>query len=154
MAAPHGTWDLSSPTKYRTCTPCSGSTDFFLSFFFKTIYLFISLHWVLVAACRLSLAVARSGCSLSGAQASHCGGFSCCGAQALRHTGFGSCSTQAQLLWDMWDFNSRTRDHTCVPCTGRWIPIHCATRRAQKHRFLTPWPPGNSTIFLFLKRAS
>ena len=32
-----------------------------LSFFFKTIYLFISLHWVFVAACRLSLVVVSGG---------------------------------------------------------------------------------------------
>ena len=24
--------------------------------------------------------------------------------------------------------SSRTRDWTCVPCIGRWIPIHCTTR--------------------------
>ena len=40
---------------------------------------FFWLHWVLIAAPRLSLiAVSR---------ASHCGGFSCCGAQALRLAG-------------------------------------------------------------------
>ena len=50
------------------------------------MYLFIYfwLPWVFVAACRLSLAVARGAALRCGAQASHCGGFMCCGAQALQ----------------------------------------------------------------------
>ena len=27
LAAPRGTWDVSSPTRNRTCTPCSGSLE-------------------------------------------------------------------------------------------------------------------------------
>ena len=44
---------------------------------------FLLLHQVFVAACRLSLVVARGATLRCGARASHCGGFSCCGAQAL-----------------------------------------------------------------------
>ena len=43
MAAPHGMWDLSSPTKDRTCTPCSGSTGFFLSFLNYIFIYFVAL---------------------------------------------------------------------------------------------------------------
>ena len=31
--------------------------------------------------------------------------------------------------------SSQTRARTCVPCTGRWIPNHCATREAPLARF-------------------
>ena len=41
------------------------------------IFLFFWLCWVFVAVCGLSLVV------VSGARASHCGGFSCNGARAL-----------------------------------------------------------------------
>ena len=80
---------------------------------------FLSLQWV--------------GATLhGGAWASHCSGFSCCGAQAIglvgpKAVGFSACGAQAQLLQGTWNA-SRTRDQTCVPCTGREIPIHCPTR--------------------------
>ena len=44
-----------------------------------------------------------------------------------RRAGFCSCGMRAQSLRSMWDF-PRTRDQTRVPCIGRWIVIHCATR--------------------------
>ena len=34
----------------------------------------------------------------------------------------------------MWE-SSRARDRTRVPCIGRQIPTHCATREAQNHWF-------------------
>ena len=89
-----------------------------------------------------------------GAWASHCGGFSCCGAWALGWAGFSSCGTLAQQLWltgsrvqaqQLWRTrsvalqhvgSSRTRDQTRVPCIGRWILKHCATRGAWKIKFL------------------
>ena len=37
----------------------------------------------------------------------------------------------------MWDLSSPTRDRTCVPCIGRWILYHWATREVPKvHRLL------------------
>ena len=51
-----------------------------------------------------------------------------------RHAGFSSCSPWAQLLWLMALVaprhveSSQTRNWTHVPCIGRQIPIHCATR--------------------------
>ena len=53
-----------------------------------------------------------------------------------RRAGFNSCGTQAQQLWHMGLVALRhvgslwTRARTCVPCIGRWILSHCATREA------------------------
>ena len=53
-----------------------------------------------------------------------------------RHTGFSRCGSRAQLLWRMGLVaprhvgSSRTRARTRVPCIGRWILNHCATREA------------------------
>ena len=38
------------------------------------------------------------------------------------------CSAQAQLLCDMWDLRSQTRDQTCFPCIVWQILDHCTTR--------------------------
>ena len=124
----------------------------FKFFFYKFIYFFFifyfQLHWIFVAAHGLSL-VALSGdyCSL------WCTGFSLRWLLLLwstgsRHTGFSSCNMQAQQLWltgsraqaqQLWHTglvapwhvrSSRTRARTRVPCTGRRILNHCATREA------------------------
>ena len=53
--------------------------------FFKNkfiLFIYFRLHWVLIAACRLSLVAASRGYSSLCARASHCSGFSC-GAWAL-----------------------------------------------------------------------
>ena len=75
---------------------------FLLLFLNKFIYLFIWLHWVLVAACGLSLVAARGVTLSCGARVSHRGGFSCCGARALSTwasvvvaCGLSSCGSQA-----------------------------------------------------------
>jgi len=71
-----------------------------------------------------------------------------------RRTGFSSCSTQAQYLWfegprghwlqylwhtglvALWPVeSSHTTDGTCVPCTRRWIFIHCTTREVPHYGF-------------------
>ena len=63
-----------------------------------------------------------------GARASHHRGLSRCGAQAP--------DAQAQQLWltglvASWHVgSSQTRARTRVPCTGRQILNHCATREA------------------------
>ena len=44
----------------------------------------------------------------------------------LQYAGFSSCGARVQLLRGMR--SSRTRNQTCVPCIGRWILNHCATR--------------------------
>ena len=65
-----------------------------------------------------------------GARASHCRGLSCCGAQAP--------DAQAQQLWltglvaPRHVGSSQTRARTLVPCIGRQILNHCATREAPR----------------------
>ena len=101
--------------------------------FYSVLFIFW-LHWVFVA-CVGFLQLQRAGATLCcGAQASHCGGFSCCGAQALGVRAsvvaarrLSSCGTRAQLPHRHVG-SSRTRDQTHVPCIGRQILNHCATR--------------------------
>ena len=85
------------------------------------------------------LQLPRAGATLRcGAQASHCSGPLCCGdwlqvrgPQQLWHTG---SRAQAQQLWLTGPValrhvgSSWTRARTRVPCIGRRIPNHCATR--------------------------
>ena len=68
------------------------------------------------------------------AWASHCSGFSCCGAPAL---GARASVVVAHGLQQLWHAglvapqhvgSSWTRAQTCVPCIGRQILYHCATR--------------------------
>ena len=76
----------------------------------------------------------RAGATLHrGARASHYRGLSCCGAQAP--------DAQAQQLWLSGPAAprhvgcSQTRALTCVPCIGRQILNHCATREALFYAF-------------------
>ena len=68
-----------------------------------------------------------------GARASHYHGLSCCGAQAP--------DAQAQQLWLTGLVtlrhvgSSQTRTRTRVPCIGRQILNHCATREAPLNAF-------------------
>ena len=119
-----------------------------LSFFFLHIYLFIYfwLRWVFVAARGLSLVAVSGGYSLL-----QCMGFSLRWLLLLwstgsRYVGFSSCGMQAQQLWltgsrahaqQLWRTDlvapqhvgsSWTRARTRVPCIGRQILNHCATR--------------------------
>ena len=122
-----------------------------LFYLFLFIFYFIFwLHWVFVAVGTLSLVVVSGG--YSPLQRT---GFSLRWPLLLqstgsRHMGFSSCSTraqqlwfagsraQAQLLWRMglvapWHVgSSRTRARTHVPCIGRRILKHCATREGPK----------------------
>ena len=79
-----------------------------------------------------------------GARASHYCGLSCCGAQAP--------DAQAQQLWLTGLValrhaeSSQTRARTRVPCIGRQILNHCATREAL-HCSLLPGPQVSLGIF-------
>ena len=94
--------------------------------------------------CAAFLYVGRAGATLHcGAWASHCSGFSCCGAQA-RALGVQTSVVVACGLWSTGSVavvheglvaplhvgSSWTRDRTRVPCIGRQILNHCATREA------------------------
>ena len=77
----------------------------------------------------------RAGAALCCAgQASHCGGFSCCRGRSL--------DGRAQWLWStgltapQHVGSSGTPDQSHVPCIGRWIPNHWATREAPLREIL------------------
>ena len=125
-------------------------------FFFRNFfYLFIlGCAERLVAACGLSLAVVSRGyslvtmCSLLIVAVSpilehriQCMSFHSCSswAQQLKLIGSRVCTQQ---LWHMVLAaprrveSPRIRDQTCVPCIGRLIPTHCATREVPLTYFL------------------
>ena len=90
---------------------------------------FLWLCWVFVALHGLSLVVVSRGCS-----ASWRSGFSLqqllswsTGSRALRLSGCGPWTVVAPRRVR----SGQARDWTCVPCTGRWIGIHWATREVQ-----------------------
>ena len=94
--------------------------------FFKLNFKF---YLLLTALSLRSFLWAFSSCSdcgatlLCGMWASHCGGLSCCRAWALGTW----VSIQLWLtgLVAPWHVrSSQTRNRTCVPCIGRWVPIH------------------------------
>ena len=123
--------------------------------FLKKIYLYIYfwLCWVFVAVRGLSLVAASGGysllwcvgCSLRWllllqTTGSRCMGFSSCGTWAQQLWLAGS-RAQAQQLWRRGLVTPRhvgsswPRARTCVPCIGRRIVNHCATREALPHLF-------------------
>ena len=78
-------------------------------------------------------------------QASHLGGSSCWAARTLRHTGFssrgawvpelglGSGGAWASLPCGLWDLCFWIRDQIRVPCIGRQLLNHWATREAPQY---------------------
>ena len=118
------------------------------------IFFYFWLHWVFTAAHGPSLVAASGGyCSLQ------CVGFSLqwlllLWSMGSRCTGSPSRGTRAQQLWlagsraqaqQLWRMglvaprhvgSSRTRARTYVPCIGRWILNHCATREVLEMDFL------------------
>ena len=116
---------------------------FKIVFFFKEFLYFYYFYYFFIFSCVVSsflckgfLQLWQAGATLHrGARASHYRGLSCCGAQAP--------GVQAQQLWltglvAPWHVgSSQTRARTRVPCIGRQILNHCATREALK-LFLRP----------------
>ena len=89
---------------------------------------------------------AFSSCGEWGYSSLQCAGFSLrwlllLQSMGSRHVGFSSCGTQAQQLWRMGLVapqhvgSSRTGAWTRIPCTGRWILNHCATREVPTLQF-------------------
>ena len=112
------------------------------------LFIYLLLHWVLVAACGLSLAAVSWDYSCCVEQASHCGDFSCCEAQALGawasvvvahglsscgswslERRLSSCGTQASCSVACGIFPDQGSNR--VPCINRWIFNHCTTREVQ-----------------------
>ena len=106
---------------------CIGVTIFLI---FKMYFIVWGrvLHWVFIAACRLSGCSEQGLLSSCGVWASHCSGFSCCRARAaaLRVS---SCSMQALLLHCMWDLPGAGIRSVSPTLAGG---------------FLTTGPPGKS----------
>ena len=141
----------------------------FLKYLF-ILFIYFWLHWVFVAACGLSLvAVSRGYSSLQ------CAGFSLRWLLLLRSTGsrcmgFSSCGAWAQQLWLAGSRAqaqqlqrtglvalqhvgcSQTRARTRVPCVGRRILNHCATREAQIISFLQCLGKVSITVLILLVR--
>ena len=108
-----------------------------LTFFFKIIYFW--LPWVFVASRGLSLVAACAGFSLRWLlllRSTGCrrGGFSSCGSRALERR-LSSCGARG-LAAPRHVGSSRTRARTRVPCIGRRILNHCATREVPTLTFL------------------
>ena len=99
------------------------------TWFLLFIYLFIYGCVGSSFLCEGFLQLRQAGATLHhGVWASHYRGLSCCGAQAP--------DAQAQQLWltglvaPQHVGSSQTRARTLVPCIGRQILNHCATREA------------------------
>ena len=115
----------------KNVSGCGGPLILKYFFFFNLfIYLFIFGCFGSLFLCEGPLQLRQAGATLHrGARASHYSGLSCCGAQAP--------DVQAQQLWLMGLVaprhvgSSQTRARTRVPCNGRQILNHCATREAQ-----------------------
>ena len=107
--------------------PCLGKPFLFFFFFLINLFVFGCVGFLPLGEGPLQLW--QAGATLHrGARASHCRGLPRCGAQAP--------NAQAQSLWPMGPVaprhagSSQTRARTRVPCIGRQIPNHCATREA------------------------
>ena len=89
------------------------------------LFIYSSLQRVFVAACGLSLVAASGGYSLLVVR----------GLLIVAASLLWSMGSRAQELWHtglviLWHVgSSHTRDQTRAPCFGRWISIHCATRK-------------------------
>ena len=108
---------------------------FCFCFFFNFLKIFILGCVGSSFLCKGLLQLQQAGATLHrGTRASHCRGLSCCGAQAP--------DAQAQQLWRTGPVaprhvgSSQTRARTRVPCIGRQILNHCATREAPRWTLL------------------
>ena len=104
-----------------------------LIFFLINLFIYLFIFGCVGSSflCEGFLQLQRAGATLHrGARASHCRGLSSCGAQAP--------DAQAQQLWPTGLAaprhvgSSQTRARTRVPCTGRQILNHYATREAPR----------------------
>ena len=104
---------------------------YILNFFFLILFIYLFIYGCVGSSflCEGFLQPQQAGATLHrGARASHHRGPSCCGAQAP--------DAQAQELWltglvaPRHVGSSQTRARTRVPCIGRQILNHCATREA------------------------
>ena len=87
---------------------------------YTLLYIFIDMYTLLYLGCARSLLLHL--------------GFLQLQSMGSRHMGFSGCGTGAHYLWLeglvalQHVESSQTRDRTCVPCVGRRILTHSATR--------------------------
>ena len=112
----------------------------FLKYSFSLFYFW--LRCVFVAVLRLSLVVASGGCSSLWFVGFSSRWLLLLWSMGSRLAGFSSCGAQAQYLWHTGLIatqhvgSSRTRAGTHVPCIGRRILNHCATREVPEYSLL------------------
>ena len=123
----------------------------------RHLFLYFWLHWAFVAACGLSLV------AVSGAYSLVLGLLSVVASLLEDHGLYG---TWAQYLWLTCLIAlphveaSWTRDRTHIPCTGRWIPHHWATREVPVIPFLSFFFPflfplcPKSIVYMFFVHVS
>ena len=144
------------PLHFQSVCPYTWSESLSF-FFFNFIYLFIF-------GC-VGPSLLHEGFSLVAASGGYsslqCMGFSLRWLLLLQSTGprcmgFSSCGTRAQQLWrtglvaPQHVGSSRTRARTRVPCIGRWILNHCATREALKWVSCRQRTEGSCFLFVHL----
>ena len=120
---------------------------FFLMLFFKLIYLLLAVLGLRCCATAFTCCGERGWGGYSSLQ---CAGFSwwllLLWSTGSRRAGFSSCGARAQQLWRTGLValrhagSSRTRAGTRVPCIGRRILNHCATREAPAWVLKPPLP--------------
>ena len=121
---------------------CPVGPSIYLFIFLKILFILMSELFFFPTVLGLHCCVRAFLVEASGGYSSlPCAGFSLrwlllLRSMALGATGFSSCGSRAQELWrtglvaPQHVGSSWTRDWTCVPCIGRWILNHCATREA------------------------
>ena len=156
---------------YRSCSLVSGLTcksqvsdrtfQTYLYFFKNNAFHIYTVLFICLFGAALglrycvgfSLATASGAPLPCGTRASHRGDFSCCEAQALGSwasvvTAPGLQSTGSVVVAPGLSCSAasrvpRTRDQTRVPCTGRRILYHSATRGALVYTFMISFGPSN-----------
>ena len=124
-------YGLSQNIEYSSLCSTVGPFWFFLNT--STFFLINVFIYFFIFGC-VGPSLLHAGFSSCGAQASQCGGFSCCRARAL---GAWTSVVVASGLVALWHVgSSRTRARTRVPCIGRRILNHCATREVPCRSFL------------------
>ena len=112
---------------------------FITSSFCTCFHIFLFFFFLKKRDFYFCLFLSACGLPCCSAWASHCGGFFCCGAQALGLQWFWLPGFRAQAQWcgsrgwlfhGMWVLSPLITEGIHVPCIGRWILNHQATREA------------------------
>ena len=100
-------------------------------FFFKFLFIYLWLCWVFISVRGLSLVGGKWGPLFIMVRGPLTIAASLVVEHRLQMRRLSNCGSRTQLLRGMWE-SSQTRARTRVPCIGRQILNHCATREAQQ----------------------